>query len=55
MIFFDKASPINPKDILDIATESGLVVLIDKSLDWTSFDAVAKLRSLTRIKKNINI
>lgn len=32
------------------ATEGG-VALIDKDTDWTSFDAVAKMRSLTRIKK----
>ncbi|MCO5251274.1 MAG: tRNA pseudouridine(55) synthase TruB [Candidatus Kapabacteria bacterium] len=29
----------------------GGMILIDKALDWTSFDVVAKLRSLTRIKK----
>lgn len=31
--------------------EYGGVALIDKDKDWTSFDVVAKLRSLTRIKK----
>ncbi len=31
--------------------EHGGVVLIDKDKDWTSFDAVAKLRGITRIKK----
>lgn len=29
----------------------GKMLLIDKSLRWTSFDAVAKIRSLIRIKK----
>lgn len=33
------------------AAISGGVALIDKDTDWTSFDVVAKMRSLTRIKK----
>lgn len=33
-----------------IETEGG-VALIDKEVGWTSFDVVAKLRSLTKIKK----
>ncbi len=35
---------------LTAATEGG-VALLDKSKDWTSFDVVAKMRGLTRIKK----
>ena len=31
--------------------ESGQVILIDKPLDWTSFDVVRKIRNLIRIKK----
>ncbi|MBS1565284.1 MAG: tRNA pseudouridine(55) synthase TruB [Bacteroidetes bacterium] len=31
--------------------EEGQVILIDKPLEWTSFDVVRKLRSLLRIKK----
>ena len=31
--------------------ESGQVILIDKPLDWTSFDVVRKIRSVIRIKK----
>jgi tRNA pseudouridine55 synthase len=31
--------------------ELGQVILIDKPLDWTSFDVVRKLRSLIKIKK----
>lgn len=30
---------------------TGGVLLVDKGLDWTSFDVVAKLRGVTRIKK----
>ncbi len=33
-----------------IAADGG-VALFDKALDWTSFDVVAKLRGITRIKK----
>lgn len=33
------------------AQESGGVALIDKQKDWTSFDVVAKMRGITRIKK----
>ncbi|GAB1429417.1 hypothetical protein MASR2M18_02490 [Ignavibacteria bacterium] len=33
------------------AASSGAAALIDKSSGWTSFDAVAKMRSLTHIKK----
>ncbi len=33
------------------AFEQGKVLLIDKPLDWTSFDAVNKIRNLLRIKK----
>ena len=31
--------------------EEGQVLLIDKPLDWTSFDVVKKTRNLIRIKK----
>jgi tRNA pseudouridine55 synthase len=31
--------------------EAGQVILIDKPLDWTSFDVVRKIRNLVRIKK----
>jgi len=31
--------------------EEGQVLLIDKPIEWTSFDVVRKLRNLIRIKK----
>lgn len=31
--------------------EQGQVILIDKPLEWTSFDVVQKLRSITKVKK----
>jgi len=37
----------SPKNIF----EEGQVLLINKPLDWTSFDVVRKIRSLIRIKK----
>lgn len=33
------------------AKEQGAVILIDKDAEWTSFDVVAKLRRILRIKK----
>jgi tRNA pseudouridine55 synthase len=36
---------------LTAARETGAMLLIDKDLDWTSFDVVAKLRNLLKIKK----
>ncbi len=35
----------------EIAREKGAFALIDKDLDWTSMDVVAKMRNVTRIKK----
>lgn len=40
-------NPSNPPHIF----EQGQVLLIDKPLDWTSFDVVRKLRRLVRTKK----
>lgn len=36
---------------LDAARSTGAVALIDKQETWTSFDCVAKLRGLTKVKK----
>lgn len=36
---------------LEIAQNEGAAALIDKERNWTSFDVVAKLRKLTKIKK----
>ncbi len=38
-------------DLQTINFEEGAALLIDKPLDWTSFDAVRKIRNLIRIKK----
>ena len=37
----------NPESI----AETGAVMLVDKPREWTSFDVVAKVRGMTRIKK----
>ncbi|ANH82674.1 tRNA pseudouridine(55) synthase TruB [Niabella ginsenosidivorans] len=39
------------EDLKNIDFAEGSVLLIDKPLEWTSFDAVRKVRSLVRIKK----
>lgn len=39
------------EDLQTIDFAEGAVLLIDKPLDWTSFDAVRKIRNLIRIKK----
>ncbi|MBK6291060.1 MAG: tRNA pseudouridine(55) synthase TruB [Ignavibacteria bacterium] len=36
---------------LESARTDGAIALIDKETDWTSFDCVAKLRGLTRVKR----
>ncbi len=35
----------------DILSQSGVLILLDKPLGWTSFDVVAKTRNTLRIKK----
>ncbi|MBO9591857.1 MAG: tRNA pseudouridine(55) synthase TruB [Niabella sp.] len=39
------------EDLKHIDFAEGAVLLIDKPLEWTSFDAVRKVRNLVRIKK----
>lgn len=38
-------------DLQNINFEEGAVLLIDKPLKWTSFDAIRKIRNLIKIKK----
>jgi tRNA pseudouridine55 synthase len=51
MIFFNKSCNLSIPNIVEASENEGAVLLIDKPLNWTSFDVVAKIRSLTRIKK----
>ncbi|MBU4485493.1 MAG: tRNA pseudouridine(55) synthase TruB [Candidatus Delongbacteria bacterium] len=41
----------NKSSISSQIPEDGFIVLIDKEPDWTSFDVVAKLRGILKIKK----
>src|SRR5215213_4868112 len=45
-----KQSP-NHKLLMENIFDNGQVLLIDKPLEWTSFDVVRKVRNLTRTKK----
>ncbi|MDQ1266289.1 MAG: tRNA pseudouridine55 synthase [Bacteroidota bacterium] len=51
MYFLDKSNTFEYSEWLKTAESEGAAVLIDKEKNWTSFDVVAKLRSLTKIKK----
>lgn len=50
-LFLRKSSLEIADTWLEAARETGAAVLVDKESGWTSFDVVAKLRSLTKIKK----
>jgi tRNA pseudouridine55 synthase len=39
------------KDPQNLDYLSGQVILIDKPVNWTSFDVVARIRRLTKVKK----
>ncbi len=41
----------SPNNLSTIHFEEGAALLIDKPLDWTSFDVVRKIRNLIKIKK----
>lgn len=51
MVIYDKNKPFLFPNILEVINNEGAALLIDKDKHWTSFDVVAKLRSLTKIKK----
>lgn len=44
-------SQMTKEDLKTVDFAEGAVLLIDKPLEWTSFDAVRKVRNLVRIKK----
>lgn len=50
-MLIDKTSIKKIPNWLELLRENGGVLLVDKEKDWTSFDVVAKLRNLLRIKK----
>ncbi len=51
MNLLNKATVENITDWIDEAKSAGAVALIDKDINWTSFDVVAKLKALTKLKK----
>lgn len=50
-MILDKSTADNITEWLEAATSDGAFALINKDLNWTSFDIVAKLRNLFKIKK----
>lgn len=51
MFLLSKSNTDSFQQWLQAAPVQGSALLVDKSTDWTSFDVVAKLRNLFRIKK----
>ncbi len=51
MLILDKTNIDDYRHWHSKAHTEGAIALIDKEKDWTSFDVVAKLRGLTKIKK----
>ena len=51
MLVFSKLKDFSFSDLIETAELTGAFLLVDKAKNWTSFDVVAKLRSLTHIKK----
>lgn len=51
MVVYSNSNQLIYSEFLETIDNEGAVLLIDKLKDWTSFDIVAKLRSLTKVKK----
>ena len=51
MLIFNKSSTINFTEWLEQTNIEGSAILINKEPSWTSFDVVAKMRGITKIKK----
>ncbi|MFH1049857.1 MAG: tRNA pseudouridine(55) synthase TruB [bacterium] len=51
MLILSKKNTFKFFEMIEIARENGIFLLVDKIKDWTSFDVVAKIRGLTHIKK----
>jgi len=50
-MLLDKNSTAQFAEWLETIHNTGGVILVDKDLQWTSFDVIAKLRNLFKIKK----
>ncbi|MDA3843148.1 MAG: tRNA pseudouridine(55) synthase TruB [Candidatus Kapabacteria bacterium] len=51
MKILNKTLSDNYSEWIEAVIEEGAAALVDKELDWTSFDVVAKLRRQVRVKK----
>jgi len=51
MLIFNKSKLINFTYWINICNTDGSAILINKDMNWTSFDVVAKIRNITKIKK----
>ena len=51
MFILNKSTNINFNEWLNLCNSEGSAVLINKNPNWTSFDVVAKIRNITKIKK----
>ena len=50
-MIFTKHNINDVGNLIETAHSEGIAILIDKPLNWTSFDVIAKLRYLIKIKK----
>ncbi len=51
MFFLQKDLNIHKNHLQELIEKEGVVILIDKPLNWSSFDVVAKIRNILKIKK----
>lgn len=51
MRIINKDNSLSKDEIKELAQTDGVLLLVDKEKDWTSFDVVAKVRSFFKIKK----
>lgn len=51
MRIINKDNSLSKEEIKELAVSEGVLLLIDKETDWTSFDVVAKIRGFFKIKK----
>ncbi|MBX3043388.1 MAG: tRNA pseudouridine(55) synthase TruB [Candidatus Kapabacteria bacterium] len=50
-MIFSKSNTDNIEEFIAASHSTGAAILIDKPVDWTSFNVVAKIRNLLKVKK----
>ncbi|MDX9791348.1 MAG: tRNA pseudouridine(55) synthase TruB [Candidatus Kapaibacterium sp.] len=50
-MIYDNTNSNNISELLENALSDGIALLVNKPLNWTSFDVVAKIRNTLKIKK----